>query len=625
MPRSSPTSTRPRTPGPARRDAIAVPPLSRAAWAVVLAVAAAVVVLAVTDRIDDPDLWQHLAVGRAIWTLHALPHTDVWTWPGRGGAYVLPSWLFRALLWPFWSAAGLWGVALWRWFTTLATFAIAWRTARRGGATGVLPVVVCVWAALLFRDRSQARPDTLVAVLLSAQIAILESRRQGGRVHAAWLVPLAWAWANAHISYVAFFAVGGAYLLDAAWRARRAASGAPAEVRVLAIALLASLAACFAQPYGVAVLAQPFEYALHWRHEPIFRGITELQPLAWSRHLRDGLPVVLAGWIVAAVARLRRRGLDVAEALLLPGAAAQMLATERFIGTFAVVAAPFLARDLADLARQVRAPAWFARRGARPAAACAACVLLALPVFAGSPRPLGVGLMPAAYPAAACDWIEAHGVRGRAFNSYSDGGWLLWRFWPDSTRAPFIDIHQTGTRRDRDLYTAAWHDSLAWRALDAERRFEWALLRRPRGPVPGLYDELDADSTWALVFEDDVAALFVRRGGALDPLARRWAYRHVPAGNRALPAMATAALRDTVYRAQLRAELLRQMSESPRSGQARSLLASLEAADAHWAGALELLRQAERLDPGLPLLHEREALAMRQIAPATPLPESPTR
>ena len=32
---------------------------------------------------------------------------------------------------------------------------------------------------------------------------------------------------------------------------------------------------------------------------------------------------------------------------------------------------------------------------------------------------------------AACDWIAAHGVRGRAFNQFFFGGYLLHRFWPE--------------------------------------------------------------------------------------------------------------------------------------------------------------------------------------------------
>jgi hypothetical protein len=44
-------------------------------------------------------------------------------------------------------------------------------------------------------------------------------------------------------------------------------------------------------------------------------------------------------------------------------------------------------------------------------------------------------------PVAACDFMEKHGVRGRGFNDFFLGGYMLWRFWPDRGRLPWIDIH----------------------------------------------------------------------------------------------------------------------------------------------------------------------------------------
>ena len=114
-----------------------------AAWLVlgVITVAAACLV---THRLADPDLWQHLRVGRTIWERHAVPMVHEWTWPRFGEREVLPSWLFRAAVWPFYAAAGTWGLQAWRWLTTLGAFALLALCARRLGARGMLP-----WLALL--------------------------------------------------------------------------------------------------------------------------------------------------------------------------------------------------------------------------------------------------------------------------------------------------------------------------------------------------------------------------------------------------------------------------------------------------------------------------------------------
>src|SRR5262249_9421160 len=133
---------------------VPVPAMPRGLLVAAAAVAAACALAANTSRIYDPDVWQHVGVGQVIWQTHAIPHTQLWTWPTHGSPDVLPSWLFRVALWPFWRVGGLWGFYAWRWLTTLLAFGLAWLAARRMGATGAAPLAVLVWCALLWRGRS---------------------------------------------------------------------------------------------------------------------------------------------------------------------------------------------------------------------------------------------------------------------------------------------------------------------------------------------------------------------------------------------------------------------------------------------------------------------------------------
>src|SRR5262249_60448723 len=101
-----------------------------------LAVFALALALLVTHRLADPDLWQHLRVGRTIWERRQVPLTHEWTWPRFGEREVLPSWLFRALVWPFYAAAGAWGLQARRWLTTPGGFGVPPRGGARLGARG---------------------------------------------------------------------------------------------------------------------------------------------------------------------------------------------------------------------------------------------------------------------------------------------------------------------------------------------------------------------------------------------------------------------------------------------------------------------------------------------------------
>ncbi len=135
---------------PARAAAAPAPalPLSHPAMLAAALVAVACLVVSVTFLIDDPDLWQHLRVGRAIWETHSIPMTQVWCWPTYGELQVLPSWAFRALLWPFWQLAGVPGIFTWRWLATLGAFGFGFAAARRMGARGLTPFLVAAVAGL---------------------------------------------------------------------------------------------------------------------------------------------------------------------------------------------------------------------------------------------------------------------------------------------------------------------------------------------------------------------------------------------------------------------------------------------------------------------------------------------
>ena len=566
-------------------------PLRHPATLALAVFAALCVALSVTYRIYDPDVWQHLAVGRALWALHHVPTTQIWIWPTMGAPEVTPSWAFRALLWPFWSAGGVWGLFAWRWLTTLAAFAILWATARRMGARGLVPLVVIVLCALTWRHRSQVRPETVVGVLLALELWVLESRRLSTPDRAWMIIPIALVWSNVHLSYTLGFAVLGGYLIDAHVRQRRAArvrrEGEDAA-RVLGpsgplwVASLLALAATFLNPSGWRALWQPFEYALVWSHEPIYRTISELRPMSWSSHWKTGIELLLVGWPLLLWLRARRaRAVDWAEVLLCALFTALAIQSQRFAGFYALVAAPFVSRDLADRLGVWRIPGWLRRPVPRTGFAAAACLALAALEWARPEMPLGVGFDLTQYPIAACDFIEAHRLRGRLFNEYYNGGYLLWRFWPDPARLPFMDIHQSGTPEDRKLYPYVFVDPEAWHRLDERHRFDLLLIDGQQHAVEGdrLPDFADADSSFALIFRDDNACLYARRDGACAATARSLAYATAPGGNERLEQLGPACARDPVLRRRAEAELERQLASSPFNSRAHSLLANFALMD----------------------------------------------
>src|SRR5262249_33952110 len=153
-----------------------------------------------------------------------------------------------------------------------------------------------------------------------------------------------------------------------------------------------------------------------------------------------------------ALARALARRFDLAEALTCALLTAHALFNQRFTGALVVAMTPYLSRDVSELAGAWSLPSVLRAPPVRAVGAALVMLLASVPGW-GDPRyPRGIGFVATCYPSAACDFIEQHGVRGRMFSPYYFGGYVLWRFWPQRDRLPFMDIHQSGTRADRELY-----------------------------------------------------------------------------------------------------------------------------------------------------------------------------
>ena len=592
-----------KAPASSKNPPAPAPPLPRTHPAMLVAALACAVGIAitVTFEISDPDLWQHLIVGKALWSMHRLPTTQVWTWPTYGAPDVNGSWGFEGMAYPFHALAGVWGLQAWCWLTALVAFALAWLTAWRMGARGFTPFVVIAWCALIYGPRSAVRPESVSAILLMISLGVLETRRRGGRDLAWLLVPVAFVWINVHIAYWFGFALIAAYGADEWVRARR-------FPRTLMRVSVTALAASFVNPFGWRALWAPFDYALHLSHEPIFQDIGELHSIVWGANFANGLPLLMALWPLLMLWRMRHGPVDVAERILLVLFTGLALLHQRFLGAWALVAAVFISRGLDEWIRARRWPRWTAAPATRAALASLAGLLVTVPEHARTGWSIGVGLDTTRYsPAAACDFIGRHGLRGRFFNNFSIGGYMLWRFWPERERLPFMDTHVAGTPEIRKMYVDAIADPEAWRSLDQRWRFDAVLLEHPaEGRIDAL-DVVSRDSTFVPIFLDDSGGLLIRRD-RFAALADSFGYRVVPPGREGLASLRRAASADPALRALAKPELIRMAAGSRRNEAANEMLGLFAAVEGRWEAAEPFFRQALVAEPSALGVHEKIGL-----------------
>jgi hypothetical protein len=111
------------------------------------------------------------------------------------------------------------------------------------------------------------------------------------------------------------------------------------------------------------------------------------------------------------------------------------------------------------------------------------------------------------YPTAAVDWIERHRPPGPIAHSMMDGGFLIWRLYPDYRVMTDGRLEIFGP----ELFQELLIDSTErFEALDAEYHFGVVVQRLGPGSAAELLAHWVADPEWRFVAVDDAVALFVR-------------------------------------------------------------------------------------------------------------------
>ncbi len=507
--------------------------------------------LAIT-KIDDPDAWTHLALGREMVTRGGFPPHEPFSFPSGAMPYYNTEWLFDVGLYLASLGAGFAGVIVLKAAIVGLAAWILWKdsTLPEAGVPErppsrlqlVLAAAVVLAVMLASRHRFVERPDVALMVFVAVTIYALNAYLATGRRYLYLLPAVQVVWVNVHpsaiVGAVPFLAVlgSGVFLRVLARGRGTEPPGTPsaAQLRTIALVFVAVLAASLLNPYGLDALTLPLRLAT----TPWFtQEIGELQP---PRFGERPAPFVMVA-LVTLTLLLRIRRLPLAPALLVAPFAYLGLSGVRFIFLLAIVAGPVIARNLGALAAGL--PGVVAPRLALGGAAAALVVatgvtglaLAGVPPVADPRKVAGLGADERHVPEGALRYLDRIGERGRLFNVFHFGGYLEWRDFP--RRAPIIDGRgYVPPGLLEEIHFARVYPHHLER-LRGAYGFEVAVVDYPIYSGAGLEEVApgaDAALTspdWALVYWDDVALVYLRRSGRLAAVIERDGYRRVKPAN----------------------------------------------------------------------------------------------
>lgn len=445
----------------------------------------------------DNDLWVHVRVGLDVLAAGP-PRIDAYSYTALGGAWTDHEWLLHALFGALYRAGGDRALLAFKLAVGAGTLGLlAAAVARRTESAAVRGVVLVLALSVLARGFA-VRPQVLTYLFAAGLWLFLDSPR---RRDASWrwlLVPAFALWANLHAGVLLGL---GMAALCAGWRI---ALGTPRRsgVALASAAVLGGLAALVFNPYGLGYAAYV------WRELGYEHPITEWQAVAVEPAQATFL--LLAAAFALSLPFLRRwRERGWAAALAAAILVAAML-QQRHTPVFALFAAPLVAEGLDGIGRRL------GLRLSPPAQTILAAAVVALAVVQ-----IGVTLQRFGrdgfaivfaaedYPVEAVRRLASAPAGVNVAVPLEWGGYALWHLGPErrvSLDGRFATVYPPDVVEDNFAFFAGRDD---WkRLLDAYPTD--AVLAPAAAPPP-----IAAAAGWQRAFADDVAVLFVRRGGVL--------------------------------------------------------------------------------------------------------------
>ncbi len=484
-----------------------------------------------TQPLWHDDIFWHLRTGELIVRSGRVPRVDLFTHTVYGQPWTSHEWGFALLLYALYRTGGY--AALVGLMTLLALLAFSFSYAQMRRALPAARRAIAIPLLLLGLGAAARSCFVLRAALLSSCLLGLlgtllwRLHQEDGLRREAAICALFLFWANCHAGVVFGLVVLAGFWLQAvrdAYRERRAGvlrlllSG---RSRRRTLLVLACTGLTLVNPNGFDLWTFPFRVnklfygsGLHW-------NMGQYRSPALAKY--PAFYVLLAACLLACLplSRLKEALLDSRRPLLAQGPGTlffliMALRSNRFIFDFVVLALPFCAllwgveqSDSQPIAPRAAA-LW---RSPWPGLAN---VALLLAVLAWVRPALPKHALARSVPQRLATFMQQQHIAGRMFNYEASGGYLGWRL-----RQP--------------VYWDGRNDIFGPLAVELAYAEDFGqLVRRHRLQMlilDPIYDAryrayLDAHrDSWALVYWDDHAALYLARAPQFAPVIARWEYR----------------------------------------------------------------------------------------------------
>ena len=468
----------------------------------------------------DPDYYWHLETGEYIVRNNALPHVDIFSYTKLGEPWTLHEWLFQVSLYSVYTLAGETGVKIITLLAVLVSVNIAASSASRITRKPAVTAFLIAAAFLSLVPFLAPRPQLVTFVFFATYLSAILKWKYEASDRLLWALPvLMIIWVNCHGA----FAIGIGLLVLATvfefahfrWQATHDEARGR-RIRRLAIIALLTLGASSINPYFVGQWLYPIQVSLmdasklisEWK-SPTFHSSMGIIYLCFVvsfflvqiyRDRRPDMIEIGVPLFFVILGFIAMRHISLATLAMLPFFV--LAAGDGVSGRFA---------DLTDRLRPRRMRASTESQQMKPSTIYSIHWVLAGMIIA-----FGYVTYPARaseterktrdlLPVDAVQFVIDANLRGRMFNAYGYGGYLIHRFYPD--RLVFIDgrVDVYGDRFFSDYLKVLWGQP-GWYEVIQEHKVDYVIAKK-KAATTQLFI---AQGDFILVYEDERDAVLVR-------------------------------------------------------------------------------------------------------------------
>lgn len=465
-------------------------------------------VLILFRKIEGPDIWYHISIGREIFKTLSFPANEFLVYtladtPGDFHAYGFG--LFYYLIY---SLGGFFGMSLANSVMGALVLFLPYKSVSAKHLPRAVSLLLLCGALWLMQFRFIYRPETALFLLLAGQIYLLERFMDDRRWRRLALIPLFTFLAiQAHPSVLIAMGVYAFYSVQILWDDYRNDAEVARTAAGLALVGFCSVALSLVNPNGLEQLLMPFSLA---GQGEMLKDLVEFLPVYKTEYLLPYLALI----IISAVALILQPKKRIVYWILFFVFGYMAFTFVRNLALFALVM--FVPVSRASLYLWDR---YFSSMTAGGVAAnrlirfvTAAVVIYTMGAMVLSPS-WGTGPAAGEFPEKTASVVMELKPPGRIFNFYDMGGYLSWVF--DGRYQVSIDSRQLSKDKSLVLHDDVLTVDKEWEAiLD---RYEVNSIILPAtlpysGQLIPLVPHLADHPGWILAATEERAMLFLRNG-----------------------------------------------------------------------------------------------------------------